>query len=104
MRSYLAKNHPDLAKHLFKMALKRALAKQLVRQNKGTGFSGSFRLAPPPSSSTNKKAGSKKAATNQKPADKGAIEDVLPQVFTWVCNPKEASVAYIRFVSVHEFA
>ena len=96
IRNYLASNHPDLPKHLYKMAVKRALDKQLIRQTKGVGFSGSFRVAPAGSAPGNKKAGGKKKQAAS--AAKGSIEDALPLVFTWVCNPKEASFAYIKWV------
>jgi hypothetical protein len=78
------------------MAVKRALHKQLIRQTKGVGFSGSFRLAPAGAGSKApaKKGGGK--TTTKVGAPKGSLDDVLPLVFTWACNPKEASFGFIR--------
>jgi hypothetical protein len=96
IRNYLANAHPDLQKHHFKMAVKRALHKQLIRQTKGVGFSGSFRLAPAGAAgkAPAKKGGGKTATKVVAP--KGSLDDVLPLVFTWACNPKEASFGFIR--------
>jgi hypothetical protein len=98
IRNYLANAHPDLQKHHFKMAVKRALHKQLIRQTKGVGFSGSFRLAPAGAGSKApaKKSGGK--TTAKVGAPKGSLDDVLPLVFTWACNPKEASFGFIKYV------
>jgi hypothetical protein len=79
------------------MAVKRALHKQLIRQTKGVGFSGSFRLAP---AGAGTKAPAKKGGgktTAKVGAPKGSLDDVLPLVFTWACNPKEASFGFIRY-------
>jgi hypothetical protein len=78
------------------MAVKRALHKQLIRQTKGVGFSGSFRLAPAGAGAkAPAKKGGGKTATKVV-ASKGSLDDVLPLVFTWACNPKEASFGFIR--------
>jgi hypothetical protein len=67
------------------MAVKRAVDKKLIRQTKGIGFGGSFRVA-----AGGGGGGAAKATV-------GSMDDLLPVVFTWVCNPKEASFAYIRY-------
>jgi len=71
----------------------------LVKQVKGTGFSGSFKLdsgkkAKP--AAAVKTGGKKKKAGAGEGAPREPLESVFPGVFTWATNPKEASVAMIR--------
>jgi len=92
IRKYFATNKPSIRNFLIKKALKKAIETKAVKQVKGSGFSGSFKVLPV----TNKKA-KKSGATNEKAQIKRvSLMDLLPLVFTWVCHPKEASGLYIR--------
>jgi len=88
IRNFLLSENPDMPKGFIKKSVMRALNKNLIKQVKGTGFSGSFKVE------TGKKAAGKKGKSA--PAATGSMEDVFPLVFTWACNPKEASVHQIR--------
>jgi len=89
IRNFLISENPDTPKGFIKKSVMRALNKNLIKQVKGTGFSGSFKVE------TNKKAAAGKKGKTAS-ATTGSMEDVFPLVFTWACNPKEASVNQIR--------
>jgi len=88
---YVLKDNPDLPKMVLKKAVSKAIEKGLIKQVKGKGFSGSFKME---SAKKVAKGLEKKSA---KKTQKGSLlEDEFPLVFTWACNPKEASVGFIR--------
>ena len=91
IKNYITNEHPNLPKMVIKKGVLKAVEKGLLKQVKGKGFSGSFKLE----SSKNVakvKAKDAKAASGSKPP----LESVFPSVFTWATNPKEASVAMIK--------
>merc|ERR1712059_128450 len=77
-----------------KKAINKALERGIIKQVKGSGFNGSFKLE------KEKPAVKKGDKTKKKSAapkfDKAPLENQFPNVFTWACNPKEASVPLIR--------
>merc|ERR1712062_755479 len=58
----------------------KAVERGLIKQVKGKGFSGSFKLDTPKNV----------AKVKEK------LESVFPSVFTWATNPKESSVTLIK--------
>ena len=51
--------------------------------------------------SKSKSRGGKKSAASQGPPDK-PLDEILPNIFTWVCEPKEASFGLIRkYIAEH---
>jgi len=97
IRKYLTSKLPDTPKYLFKKALKKALEKNLIKQTAGKGLSGSFKVD---TSAPKKTAAQKKVAEKEK--SKVSMEELFPLVFTWQCNPKEASVTLIKkYIAQH---
>jgi len=106
IRKYVKKNNPTWPKMLLKKGLNRALDKKRIKRVKGLGLAGSFKV-----DTTYKptKAAAKKPAAGKKGDKKAAAEkpkvplaDIFPMVFTWACNPKEASVGLIRkYINKH---
>lgn len=95
IRSMIMSDHPDLPKMVLKKAMAKAVEKGLVNQVKGKGFSGSFKLGkgkPAEKAAEGGKKGAKKASSSAKQP----LEELFPSVFTWACNPKEASVGFIK--------
>jgi len=95
IRKYLLDNHnPDMKKFIFKKAMQKALDKNIVKQTSGKGISGSFRV----DTAGMKKASSAKAGGkgSKAPPPSKNMEEIMPDVFTWVTYPKEASINLIR--------
>ena len=96
VKKYLIKSNPTWPKMLMKKALAKALEKKRIRQPKGRGFNGHLRIDPsykgPVKKSDAKGKGKKEVTTSPREP----LENVLPLVFTWACNPKEASVTLIK--------
>ncbi|XP_023334848.1 heterochromatin protein 1-binding protein 3 isoform X2 [Eurytemora carolleeae] len=88
IRSFLASEHPECPKHMFKKVVLNAVEKKIIKQTKGTGFTGKFRIE------SSGKKGSK--GKNKVAAPKESLDDILPLAFTWACNPKESSVNLIK--------
>jgi len=99
IRNYMSSKLPETPKHHFKRAVLKAVDRKIIKQTKGIGFNGWFRLE---TESNRKKAaasGKKKSASS---GEKVPLDEVFPLVFTWACNPKEASVNLIRkYVGEH---
>jgi len=95
IKSFVMANNPDLPKMVLKKGVLKAIERGLIKQVKGKGFSGSFKLetAKKAAKAKGKDAKSKSKAA---PKDKLPLESVFPSVFTWATNPKEASVGLIR--------
>lgn len=100
IKSMVMSENPDLPKVSLKKGMAKAVDKGLVVQVKGKGFSGSFKLGKSkPEKKAEKKAEAggkkgKKKESGPKPAE--PLENLFPLVFTWACNPKEASVGFIK--------
>ena len=93
-KTVLAEN-PDLPRFMLKKNMTKLIEAKKVKQVKGTGFSGSFKVETAKSAP---KAGKLKTTKSGKtvPTDKTPLENLFPNVFTWATNPKEASVASIK--------
>lgn len=95
IRKLVLEDNPELPKAFLKKAILKALERGVIKQVKGKGCSGSFKL------DTSKKpekkvAGKDKKKTASKSVSRDPLENLFPLVFTWACNPKEASVPLIR--------
>jgi len=99
IRKFVMEENPDLPKMVLKKAVLKAIERGLIKQVKGKGFAGSFKLesakntAKVAKAAAKSKGGKGKAAAGPRNAP---LEDAFPGVFTWACNPKEASVPLIR--------
>jgi len=97
IKKYVAQDNPDLPKMTLKKCLLKAVEKGLIKQVKGKGFSGSYKLE---STKNVAKAKAKEAKANA--GSKPPLETVFPTVFTWATNPKESSVRMIqKYISKH---
>lgn len=99
IKAMIMSDNPDLPKMVLKKGMAKAVERGLVAQVKGKGFSGSFKLgkgkpvkAEGDKKATKAKKGGKEAASSPKQP----LEELFPHVFTWACNPKEASVGLIK--------
>jgi len=89
---------PNWNKGLLKIAIAKALDKDRIKKVKG-----SFKLVknPKPVKAKATKDGDKKKA-NKKAAPSDKFEDHLGNIFTWVCEPKEASILLIKkYIEAH---
>ena len=93
-KTVLADN-PDLPRFMLKKNMTKLIEAKKVKQVKGTGFSGSFKVETAKSAP---KAGKLKTTKSGKTvqSDKTPLENLFPNVFTWATNPKEASVGSIK--------
>jgi len=101
IRTMIMSDNPDLPKKTLKKAMAKAIERGDVIQVKGTGLSGSFKLGKgkPVAGGEKKveKAGGKaKKGPKKDSIPKKPLEEIFPHVFTWACNPKEASVGLIK--------
>jgi len=100
IRKFVLDENPDLNSIQIKKAVLKALERGLIKQVKGKGFTGSFKLE----SAKNVAKAEKKAEKSKEKKSKGKtvgpklppLENEFPGIFTWACNPKESSVALIR--------
>ena len=97
IRKFVMEENPDLPKMVLKKAVVKAIERGLIKQVKGKGFAGSFKLETAKNTAkvaktAAKSKGGKAAAGPRNPP----LEESFPGVFTWACNPKEASVPLIR--------
>merc|ERR1719225_1133593 len=103
IKKYVQKHHPSWPKMTFKTALRRSVDKKCVKQIKN-----SYKvLSETPVAKTTVKVtkkvskGRSKTVTVTKAKD-GPLEDLFPHIFTWVCEPKEASYVLIRkYIAKH---
>jgi len=96
IRAMIMTDHPDLPKMVLKKAMLKAVEKGMVTQVKGKGFSGSFKLGKGKPAEKKAAEGGKKGAKKASAGTKQPLEELFPAVFTWACNPKEASVGFIK--------
>jgi len=96
IRAMIMTDHPDLPKMVLKKAMIKAVDQGLVTQVKGKGFSGSFKLGKGKPAVKKAAEGGKKGAKKAGGSSKQPLEELFPAVFTWACNPKEASVGFIK--------
>ena len=103
IRKYIMNDNPDLPKMVMKKGIMKALERGLIKQVKGKGFSGSFKLESEKNvakakAKETKKGKGKKDTTSDKPP----LETVFPGVFTWATNPKECSANLIKkYIAKH---
>lgn len=100
IKAMVMSENPDCPKVALRKGMVKSVERGLVKQVKGKGLSGSFKLG------SGKPIKTEKTVTNtgkkgKKVAKDGGpkndpMETVFPLVFTWACNPKEASVGLIR--------
>jgi len=93
--------HPDLPKFKFKKAMQKAIERNIIKQVSGKGISGSFRVNTEGIKKEAKatKTAAKSAAKSGKPKaapPKKSLDEIMPEVFTWVSYPKEASIPMIK--------
>lgn len=100
IRSFVMSENPDLPKMVLKKGVLKALERGLIKQVKGKGFSGSFKLE---SQKNVAKAVAKDAKKKKAVAgSKDPLESVFPSVFTWATNPKQSSVGLIKkYIAKH---
>jgi len=100
IRKFVLEDNPDLPKMVLKKAVMKAIERGLIKQVKGNGFTGTFKLESPKNVAKASKAKSKDAKSNGPKLP--PLESVFPGVFTWATNPKEASVGLIRkYIAKH---
>ena len=117
IRSFVMKENPDLPKMVLKKGVIKAVERGLIKQVKGKGFSGSFKVylrqicnwinnniyflqLETPKNVAKAQAKVAKSA----PKVKEPLDSVFPSVFTWATNPKESSVALIKKYIIKVFA
>eukprot|EP00096_Caligus_rogercresseyi_P004539 TRINITY_DN1885_c0_g1_i1.p1 TRINITY_DN1885_c0_g1~~TRINITY_DN1885_c0_g1_i1.p1 ORF type:complete len:442 (-),score=185.40 TRINITY_DN1885_c0_g1_i1:198-1523(-) len=81
LKEYIKDYYPDNFKQIYAMGVKKAMEKGFM-----TKIRGSFKL-------TKAGGGSSAVSSSHK---KASLEDVMPHVFTWICEPKEASAVMIK--------
>jgi len=92
VKKYVQKHHPSWPKMTFKSALRNAVAKGRVKQIRN-----SYKIIANPKATVEiKKKVSKGRSKTVKVAKEGPLEELFPHIFTWVCEPKEASYGLIR--------
>lgn len=91
IRSFVMKENPGLPKMVLKKGVIKAVERGLIKQVKGKGFSGSFKLETPKNVAKAQAKVAKSASKVKEP-----LESVFPGVFTWATNPKESSVGLIK--------
>ena len=101
IKTMIMSDNPDLPKKSLKKAMAKAIERGDVIQVKGTGLAGSFKLGKgKPVAGGEKKAekagGKAKKGPKKDSIPKKPLEELFPHVFTWACNPKEASVGLIK--------
>jgi len=100
LKSLLLDEYPNQTSNQLKKHYLRGVEKGVIKQVKGLGFSGSCKLGNPVTlSKKDKKKGSKKEAK----VEKASLDSLFPLVFTWACNPKEASVGSIRKYLINHY-
>lgn len=83
IKKYVQKNHPAWPKMVFKSALRRSVQKGQVKQVRN-----SYKVLSEKIESDKKSKKSSSLACS--------LEELFPHIFTWVCEPKEASYGLIR--------
>jgi len=100
IRKFVLEGNPDLPKMVLKKAVAKAIERGLIKQVKGKGFTGTFKLESPKNVAKASKAKSKDTKSNGPKLP--PLESFFPGVFTWATNPKEASVGLIRkYIAKH---
>jgi len=99
IRKYVLEDNPDLSSLVLKKTVLKAVEKGLIKQVKGKGFTGTFKLES--AKTVAKAAKASKTSKGGKVAKSSGpklppLENEFPGIFTWACNPKEASVPLIR--------
>lgn len=96
IKKHVQKQNPSWPKMVFKGALRRAVQKGQVKQIRN-----SYKVISEAPKQSSKSAEKKTKSTSSKKAG-CPLEELFPHIFTWVCEPKEASYALIRkYVSKH---
>ena len=101
------KKCPNWPKVTFKTALRKAAEAKAIVQVKGTStLVGSYKLGPKAGQEAAKaapkakKSSSKSRSRKGDPADLGPpakpLDEILPNIFTRICEPKEASLGLIK--------
>lgn len=83
----------EMSKKKLKAALEKGVEKKAFELVRGSGLSGTYRLA-------KVKKGAKAAEESEKNLE--PLENHFANIFTWVTNPKESSVQLIRkYITLH---
>ena len=103
LKKYIKNTQPAWPKVTFKQTLRRAVQKERIKQVRN-----SYRIlnehAPssPKKSATVDKKMSKSRSKKVTVVKDGPLEDLFPHIFTWVCEPKEASYGLIKkYIAKH---
>lgn len=101
IRTMIMSENPDLPKMVLKKAMAKAVERGVVIQVKGKGLAGSFKLGKGKAvagaeKKADKAGGKAKKGPKKDSLPKKPLEELFPHVFTWACNPKEASVGLIK--------
>jgi len=100
IRKFVLEDNPELPKMVLKKAVVKAIERGLIKQVKGKGFTGTFKLESVKNVAKASKAKSKVAKSSGPKLP--PLESFFPVVFTWATNPKEASVGLIRkYIAKH---
>ena len=96
IRSFVKARRPDWPKVTFKTAMKRAVDKGALVIHSGKGLVGTYKLGKAVSVATKAKTNGANKKDAAAASSKAPLSDLLPNIFTWVCEPKEASSNLIK--------
>lgn len=99
LKKELMKRCPTWKKWMVKKAVTKAVEKGRLKQVKGSFKLMAASKAKPAAAASKSKAGKGKAKKDE-PAEK--LDDLLGNIFTWICEPKESSISLIRkYIEAH---
>merc|ERR1712029_605187 len=97
LKKELMKRCPTWKKWMVKKAVVKAVEKGRLKQVKG-----SFKLMAPGKEKPVKKASKGKDGKAKKAEPEEKLDDLLGNIFTWICEPKESSISLIRkYIEAH---
>lgn len=102
IKKHIAEEKPDWPRVTWKSALKKALAKGCIKQVRS-----SYKVMPEKSWKKEKEVKKEVKKTDAKKGKKKSsnlppLEELFPHIFTWACDPKEASAILIkRYITQH---
>jgi len=103
IKKYIYKHQPSWPKMTFKTALRNAVKKGRVKQVRNSYKlvnEGKVKAEKPKAEKSKKKDSKKSSSTGTKACP---LEELFPHIFTWVCEPKEASYGLIKKYIIKHF-